>query len=105
MFSENTLQVKNSLYIEIDKYISLGDSYKEKEGDEKGVTQFIDDILNERIKMKISTKPIPKNSCKINEKESGKIFKVNYLHLFERYSYICTKNQNSYTISALWILI
>ena len=63
--------------METDKYISLGESYLEKEGNEKGVIQLIDEVLNEKIKMKISTKPLPKNSCKINEKESEKIFEMN----------------------------
>ena len=33
------------------KYISLADSYIEIEGDGNNVSQFLDDILNGRIKM------------------------------------------------------
>ena len=43
--------------METDKYISLGDSYIETEGDGKEVTQFIDDILNGKKRTEISAKP------------------------------------------------
>ena len=38
--------------METDKYISLGDSYVEIESHEKGVTQFIDDVLNGKKRRK-----------------------------------------------------
>ena len=46
--------------MEKDKYISLGDSYLEVQGDEKQVGQFEDDILNGKIKFELSTKSLPK---------------------------------------------
>ena len=50
------------------KYISLGDSYENNEGDAKEVTQFIDDILDGKIQMEITTKSIPKTPVKLTEK-------------------------------------
>ena len=44
--------------------ISLGDSYIDKEGGEKEVTQFTDDILNGKIKTEISTNLLPKTPVK-----------------------------------------
>ena len=46
--------------METDKNISLGDSYIDIEGGEKEVAQFIDDILNGKIKMELSTESLPK---------------------------------------------
>ena len=42
------------------KYISLCDSYIELQGNEKDVTQYIDDCLDGKIKMILTTKPLPK---------------------------------------------
>ena len=61
--------------METDKYISLGDSYIEKEVDEKEVTHFIDAILNGKIKTEISTKPLPETSVKIAKKNLKKKLK------------------------------
>ena len=58
--------------METDKYISLGDSYIETEGDEKEVTHFIDALLNGKIKTEISKKPLPRNSVKIAKKNLKK---------------------------------
>ena len=55
--------------METDKYISLVESYLEIEGDEKGVTQFIDEILNEKIKTKLSPKPLPETPVKLTEND------------------------------------
>ena len=57
------------LKMENDKYISLADSYIDIEGGPKEVTQFIDDILNEK-KDGNRHKIITKKTCKINDKES-----------------------------------
>ena len=57
--------------MEKDKYISLGDSYIEIEGDEKEVAHFIDDILNGKKDGNVH-KIITQKSCKIDEKESEK---------------------------------
>ena len=51
-----------------DSYISLGDSYIEKEGDEKEVAQFIDDILNGKIKMCKFTNSIPKTPVNLTKR-------------------------------------
>ena len=59
---------KYFLKMENDKYIFLGDSYKDHEGDAKEVTQFIDDILDGKIQMEITTKSIPKTPVKLTEK-------------------------------------
>ena len=59
--------------MESDKKISLGEGYLEIEGDEKGVTQFIDDFLNEKIKTKIYTKPLLKTPVKLTRKNPKKI--------------------------------
>ena len=59
------------------KYISLGDSYIEIEGDEKKVTQFIDGVLNGKKKMEISTEPLPKTPVKITKKNVKTTFNNN----------------------------
>ena len=53
--------------MEKDKFISLADSYIEIEGDEKEVTQFIDDILDEKIKIVITTKSLSKTPVKLTK--------------------------------------
>ena len=58
--------------METEKYISLGDRYIEIEGGEKKITQFIDDILNGKIKTEISTKPLPKTPVKVTKKNLKK---------------------------------
>ena len=57
--------------MEQDKYISLGDSYIDwvKQGDDTEVTQFIDDVLNGKIKLELFTKPLPKIHEQIHDKE------------------------------------
>ena len=54
--------------MEKDKYISLGDSYIEIQGDEKEVARFNDDILNGNIKFELSTKSLPKTPVNITKK-------------------------------------
>ena len=58
--------------METDKHISLGLSYIETEGDAKEFTQFINDILNRKIKTDKSTKPLPKTPVKITKKNLKK---------------------------------
>ena len=53
------------LKMEQDKYISLADSYIEIESVENNVSQFIDDSLNGKTKMELSTKSLPKTPVKI----------------------------------------
>ena len=56
--------------MEKDKYIPLGDCYKdinELEGE-----QFIDGILDRKIKMKITTKSLPKTPVKLTKKNLKK---------------------------------
>ena len=62
--------------MENDKLISLRDSYIEIEGVEKEVTQFIDDILDGKIKMVKFTKPTPKTPVKLTKKYLKRIFKI-----------------------------
>ena len=52
--------------METNKYISLGDSYIDI-GDEREVAQYIDDISNGKIKVVLSTKPLPKTPVKITK--------------------------------------
>ena len=51
-----------------DKNISLGNSYIEIEGSEKEVAQFRNDILDGKILMELSTKPIPKTPVELRKK-------------------------------------
>ena len=53
----------------------LGDSYKDIEGDAKEVTQFIDDILDGKIKMEITTRSLPKTPVTLTKKNIKKFFK------------------------------
>ena len=61
--------------METDKYISLGDRYIDIEGDEREVAQYIDDISNGKIKVVLSTKPLPKTPVKITTKNLKKYLK------------------------------
>ena len=71
--------------MEQDKYISLGDSYIEIEGDENDVSQFIDDILKGQIKMELSTKSSPKTPVKIPKKNLKFILtKLNYSFKYKK---------------------
>ena len=57
----------------------LGDSYIDIVGGEKEVTQFIDDILNVKTKMVLSTKSLPnKTPVKLTEKNLKKYLKRTY---------------------------
>ena len=58
--------------MEKDEYFSLGDSYIEIQGDEKQVAQFIDDILNGKIKFELSTKFLPETPVKLTKKNLKK---------------------------------
>ena len=64
--------------MEQDKHISLGDSYIQIEGDEKEVLHFIDDVLNGKINMELSTKSLSEFTVKIKEKETEKYLKQTY---------------------------
>ena len=54
------------------KNISLGDSFIEIEGVENDVSQFVDDILSRKIKMRLSTKPLSKTPVKSTKKNLKK---------------------------------
>ena len=54
--------------MEKDKYISLAESYIEIEGGEKEVTQIIDDILDEKIKIVNTTKSLSKTPVKLTKR-------------------------------------
>ena len=60
--------------MEKDKNISLGDSYLEKQGDEKQVAHFEDDTLNGK-KIELSRKSLPKNPVKLSKKNLKKVLK------------------------------
>ena len=73
--------------MEQDKYISVGDSYIEIEGVGNDVSQFLDDIVNGKITMKLSTKPLPKTPVrktpvKLTKKNLKKKFKID-LYTFQ----------------------
>ena len=61
--------------METDKYISLGDSYIDTEGSEEEVAQFMDDILNGKIKMEMSTESLPQTPVKLTKKNLKKYLK------------------------------
>ena len=67
--------------MEQDKYISLCDSYIEIQGNEKDVTQYIDDYLDGKIRMILTTKPLLKTPVILTKKKSEKIIKMT-LYLF-----------------------
>ena len=50
-------------WMENDKYFSLGDSYIDI--NEKEVVEFIDDILDGKLKTEITTKSLPKTPVKL----------------------------------------
>ena len=54
--------------METDKCNSSCDSYTEIQGNEKEVAKFTDDILDGKLKMVISTKPVPKTPVKLTKK-------------------------------------
>ena len=54
--------------MEADKFISLRDSFIEIQGDEKEVTQYIDDISNGKIVMVLSKKSLPKTPVKLTKR-------------------------------------
>ena len=60
-----------------DKYISLADSSIDIEGGPKEVTQFIDVILEGKIKMVITTRSLPKTPVELTKKNLKKTFKIN----------------------------
>ena len=67
--------------MESDKYFSLGDSYIEIQGDEKGVAQYIDDKSNGKTKFVLFTKSLPnKTPVKMTKLNLKKTFKVNFLY-------------------------
>ena len=53
--------------MENDKYFSLGDSYIGIEGVEKEVTQFIDDTLDRKTMMQLTTKSLTKAPVKLTK--------------------------------------
>ena len=61
--------------MENDKYIYLRDSYIEIEGKKKKVKQFIDDTLDEKKMMELSTKSLPKTPVKLTKKNLKKYLK------------------------------
>ena len=60
-----------------DKNSSLADNYIEVPGDEKVVAQNIDDILDGKRKMVITTRSLPKTPVKLMKKNLKKNFKIN----------------------------
>ena len=61
--------------MEIDKYISLGDSFINFVGDAKEVIQFIVDTLDGKKKMVLTTKPLPKTPVNLTKKNFKKYLK------------------------------
>ena len=61
------------LKMEKDKLIYFGDSNIDIKGSEKEVAKFIDDFLNERIIMILTTKPSPKPTLKLTKKNLKKL--------------------------------
>ena len=57
------------------KNVSLGDSYLEKQGEEKQVSQFEDDTLNGKIKFELCRKSLPKTPLKLSKKNLKKVLK------------------------------
>ena len=63
--------------MEKDKYFDLCDSYIEKQGDEKQIAQFEEDMLNGKITLELITKqlPLPKPPVKLTKKNLRKCLK------------------------------
>ena len=61
--------------MEQDKCISLDDSYIETKCDGKEVTHIIDDILNGKLKMEISTRSLAKTPVNLTKKHLKKYLK------------------------------
>ena len=68
-----------------DKFICLGESYIEIDGDEKKVAQLIDDILKGKIKMETSTKSLTKTPVKLTKKNLKKYLKSGNFTLYKHF--------------------
>ena len=62
--------------MENDKYISLADSYINRDGSDKALTQFLDAIPDVKVKFVLSTKNPKSPSVKLTKKNLKKLCEI-----------------------------